>query len=285
MPSALTATAKTFQAVAKEAPVAGVKTFGLEMSMRDAALTKGAQLAAGAKATLSDPRGTGERHAELTLEGGAKLDLGFPTLIVVADGANSKTREALGVPFEAKTRELSYMVGLVENRDAECSETLNHTDIDDDDTPLQDIVQTSKEHGQSWVCVQIPARHGDDEQASRRHFENRAKEMLGLPAYVDIKLLTEPQRVGVQHRQASEAVVGQNVVIVGDAFAAGTLATGLGVNAAFRHAEHVGQLAEGLFDGGDRATVMGTFEANMRKTASEMFAPSEPLFAGGDDDG
>ena len=163
---------------------------------------------------------------------GKSEDLGVPDLVVVADGAGSPTRAALGVEVLEESAPRHYLGGHIQKG---IGATTTKVESRESEGFTRHVMGTGHEkYDQTWVSVEITK----DEAALSAQ---KRTELLAEKA----QLVFPDQKVGVedvgwgagqittvQNRRAETNTVGKNVVFTGDAAGTGSVWVGGGLNLA-----------------------------------------------------
>lgn len=258
--------------------VVQIETCKLERALHDRCRELGVQMRPHTRADLQ-PVECQDGSVAYRVTAGA-TDFGVPDLVVVADGANSPTRKALGIPFEAET-EATYFLG-------------GHVDVDLGPVVRKMVTPTATGYpqhlmasghaseGDTWILVEVDPEHRDLAPEERLgYFCEQASKVAGepiRPADVDwggTHLST------VQNRKAGTTVAGCNVILVGDAARTGFAWSSGGANLALTaDPQSVAHLLEHVhLDGWSRTRALHYFDVKSRMTSDAWLRPGAAEFA------
>ncbi len=177
---------------------------------------------------------------------GPKNDLGTPDLVVVADGAGSPTREALGIEFKGESESKHYLGGLItkgigaETRKVATQEPGFERHV---------MATGHSVYGDTWVSVEVSP------QEAALPPEERIKLLASKANYAMPEENVSEKDIGwgaghvtsVQNRRAERTTAGNNVVLIGDAAGTGSVWVGGDLNLALTtHLKAVEHLAKNL---------------------------------------
>ncbi len=157
-------------------------------------------------------------------------EMGKPDLIVVADGANSPTRQQAGIDFVASSSERFYLGALVEHDLGPNYRRLGLWEGDQ----LRHLMATGHAHyPQTWVSVEGDAALLEMSPEERKqHLMERTSVLLNR----EISLAQLSWGAGlvtrVQNRSASQATAGDNLALIGDSLRTGSVWVSGGLNLA-----------------------------------------------------
>lgn len=221
--------------------VSQVRISDVEKALLKQAEQLGIEVKAGVKADLTPPTpggsyGVSYRPVEKTQDGGytpvgESTSLGTPDLVVVADGAGSPTRAALGIQVLEESAAKNYLGGHIQQGIG--SETRKAAIHEASGLKRHVMATGHAQYDQTWVSVEItPAE-------AKLPPSERAKLLADKASWVmDREVKTEEigwgagQVTTVQNRRAETVTAGNNVVLLGDAAGTGSVWVGGGLNLA-----------------------------------------------------
>lgn len=268
--------------------VTQVRIADVETALYDRALELGVKIEKGWKAQL-DPVQTGAdtglyrvtaervRKTDTGFEStGEVRDLGVPGLVLVADGTNSATRDALGIEFEAKSEPTYYLGGQVETDLG----PITRKDVQTwDDGFQQKLMATGHmRYPQAWISVQCrpEVANASKEERTRQLCEG-ASEILHTTVHPeDVKWGAGLVTV-VQNRMAERASAGLNVLLVGDTARSGSVWASGGINLALGvDPDHVVKLVHEVNTGQrTRAQAMAAYDLKLGWATEAWHAAGE----------
>lgn len=178
---------------------------------------------------------------------GKSTDRGTPDLVVVADGAGSPTRTALGIEFKEESEAKLYLGGHVQKG---IGPQTTKVALQESDDFTRHIMGTGhKQYDQTWVSVEITPEEAKLSPKERTALLAEKSQWV----FDDQKI--NPEDVGwgagqlttVQNRRADHITAGDNVVLFGDAAGTGSVWVGGGLNLALTtHLKALDRLVEGM---------------------------------------
>lgn len=173
---------------------------------------------------------------------GETRDLGAPGLVLVAEGTNSATRDALGIDFEEKSEPTYFLGGHVDMNLGPITRKDVQTWTDGFQQKL--MATGHMRYPQTWVSVQCRP------EVAAASKEERTRALCdGASEIMNRKIRPEDVKWGaglvtvVQNRSAERAHAGLNVLLVGDTARSGSVWASGGINLALSvDADHVVKL-------------------------------------------
>jgi 2-polyprenyl-6-methoxyphenol hydroxylase-like FAD-dependent oxidoreductase len=162
--------------------------------------------------------------------GGAAESMGQPDLVVVADGANSPTRKALGIEFIDESSPRYYLGALI---DKPIGPDFRKVGLHDGNQLMHMMATGHSKYPSTWISVEGDARLQTMSAEERdRYLADRGSILLDqkiTPADIG---WGSGQMTIVQNRRAKECTAGSNVLLVGDALRTGSVWVSGGLNLA-----------------------------------------------------
>lgn len=162
--------------------------------------------------------------------GGPAEPMGTPDLVVVADGANSPTRRALGIEFIEESSPRYYLGALI---DKPIGPNFRKVGLHHGNQLIHMMATGHSKYPSTWISVEGDARLQTMSAEERdRYLAERGSVLLN-------QTIT-PQDIGwgagqmtiVQNRRAQECTAGGNVILIGDALRTGSVWVSGGLNLA-----------------------------------------------------
>lgn len=209
-------------------------------------------------AHVSDPDENGMYAVELEgvqqangalIPDGHREPLGRPDLVVVADGAGSRTRHELGIRFLEESQARVYLGGQIDKPFEEQGGFKKVVAFNKDEL-LHFMATGHRKYPQTWVSVEA------DKSVYEMTPEQRTQ-LLASRASVIMSRTINPEDIVwgagqvtlVQNRRAEVATKGSNVVLLGDALRTGSVWQSGGLNLALTTDVHnIVKLVEGIND-------------------------------------
>jgi 2-polyprenyl-6-methoxyphenol hydroxylase-like FAD-dependent oxidoreductase len=147
---------------------------------------------------------------------GPPTDMGVPDLVILADGPNSASRQALEISFKPESRE-TFMVGAHLNEGI--GPITRQVKREIEDGFLQHLMITGHaKYPQSWVLVEIPpSKRSLTGEALQDYVATQASDLVGKPLTRENFLWGGNALSKVQNRRAEQVTAGDNVILMGDA--------------------------------------------------------------------
>jgi 2-polyprenyl-6-methoxyphenol hydroxylase-like FAD-dependent oxidoreductase len=250
--------------------VSQVRISDVEKALLKQAEELGIEIKAGVKAELTKPAsgnsyGVSIRDVEKDSDGGyvpvgEATDLGTPDLVVVADGAGSPTRAALGINVLEESAPKNYLGGHIQMGIG--SETRKATVTEPTGLKRHIMATGHAKYDQTWVSVEITP------EEAKLPAAERAKLLADKAAWVmleDVKTSDigwgAGQLTTVQNRRAEKVTAGDNVVLLGDSAGTGSVWVGGGLNLALTtHLSVLRSLATRINMGDDRQGALKIYD-------------------------
>lgn len=177
---------------------------------------------------------------------GKSTDYGTPDLVVVADGAGSPTRTALGIEFKEESEARLYLGGHVQKG---IGPQTTKVALQEGGFTRHIMGTGHKQYDQTWVSVEITP------EEAKRSPKERTALLAEKSQWVFDDQKINPADVGwgagqlttVQNRRADHITAGDNVVLFGDAAGTGSVWVGGGLNLALTtHLKALDRLVESM---------------------------------------
>lgn len=258
--------------------VSQVRISDIETALYDRALELGVEVRAGVQATLAPtPDGKSyqvdiqkvENNGNGFTPTGEVESLGTPDLVVVADGAGSPTRQALGIEVKEESPLKHYLGGHVqkgiqaETRKAAITEQPGFT---------RHVMGTGHaQYDQTWVSVEITPEEAALSPKERTELlAEKAQYVMGDGITTQDIGWGAGQLTTVQNRRAERTTAGDNVVLLGDAAGTGSVWVGGGLNLALTtHLGALKNLAQRISAGDASGSAMGLYDRSIQWATSE----------------
>lgn len=178
---------------------------------------------------------------------GPAQDLGTPHLVVVADGAGSPTRQALGIDVKGESEAKFYLGGHIQKGLG--AKTTKVASQESGGFTRHVMGTGHKKYDQTWVSVEITP------EEAKLTPQERTELLAQKAQYVFPGQSLSSEDVGwgagqittVQNRRAERTTAGDNVVLFGDAAGTGSVWVGGGLNLALTtHLKALDHLATSL---------------------------------------
>ncbi len=258
--------------------VSQVRISDVETSLLEQALKHGVEIKAGVQATLTptvDGVGysVGIQKVEKDAESGYRpvgemTDLGVPDLVVVADGAGSPTRAALGIGVIEESKSKNYLGGHVQKGLG--AETRKATLVETDGTKRHVMATGHAKYDQTWVSVEISpeeAKLAPKERA--KLLADKAQMVMGQEISASDIGWGAGQLTTVQNRRAERTTAGSNVVLLGDSAGTGSVWVGGGLNLALTtHLSALKNAMSRIQAGSDRGATMEIYDKTIQWATS-----------------
>lgn len=162
--------------------------------------------------------------------GGPAEAMGTPDLVVVADGANSPTRAALGIEFLEESSPRYYLGGLI---DKSIGPDFRKVGVHDGNQLFHLMATGHSKYPSTWVSVEGDARLKTMSAEERdAYLAARASIVMNQPIAPGDISWGSGQMTIVQNKRAQECTAGSNVVLIGDALRTGSVWVSGGLNLA-----------------------------------------------------
>ena len=162
--------------------------------------------------------------------GGPADAMGQPDLVVVADGANSPTRKALGIEFVEESSARYYLGGLI---DKPIGPDFRKVGLYDGKQLLHMMATGHSKYPSTWISVEGDSRlQTMSPQERDRYLAERGSILLNQTITPEDIGWGSGQMTIVQNRRAEESTAGSNVVLIGDALRTGSVWVSGGLNLA-----------------------------------------------------
>lgn len=162
--------------------------------------------------------------------GGPAESMGQPDLVVVADGSNSPTRKALGIPFLEESAPRYYLGALVNKS---IGPDFRKIGMYEDNQLFHMMATGHSKYPTTWISVEGSPRLKDQTPEERdRYLSERGSVLLGQKIAPEDLVWGAGQLTVVQNRRAEECTAGSNVVLLGDALRTGSVWVSGGLNLA-----------------------------------------------------
>lgn len=205
--------------------VAQALLWQVERALYEAARAKGVQVVPHGHVTLATESNTKRQHAVLHVPGAASVDLGYPDLVVVADGSHSDTATALGVTRQLHGDARRIISGCFDLDLGGLSKFwFKHADNGE---VVRSFLFGHAQEKKTFVQAFVPSNVTGPE-AERTYYLEAVSQLAGVPIS-DLKPRWITPLFSHQCSMASQAVFGTNVIFAGDAFMScgGLLGAGL----------------------------------------------------------
>lgn len=283
----------------KDLSASQVRISDVEKALLARAQELGVDIRAGYTAELARPANSDDysvaiRGVKRSADGGFEAtgeaeNLGQPGLVVVADGAGSRTREQLGVTVLEESHPTYYLgghvnadIGAVTRKQRHLEELPNGTEF------VRHLMATGhSKYPSSWVSVEVTAKEAREMSRQERvdKFREAAQEVIQSEIKPEDITWGAGQITVVQNRRAEKASVGNNVVLLGDAVGTGSVWVGGGLNLALTtHLDALSQAVDRINSGTrPRASALNTYNGTVQWALSawhqegeaEIFGPAE----------
>ena len=161
---------------------------------------------------------------------GKSVDFGHPDLVIAADGANSPTRQLLGIPFQEMSAAKPYLGGLVHKSIGAQYKQMTMTENGE---PVHVMATGHALYPQTWISAEVDSAHANMSESDRvAYFCNEASQITGQDVKPEDIDFGKGQLTKVQNREAATASAGDNVVLIGDAARTGSVWVSGGLNLA-----------------------------------------------------
>lgn len=258
--------------------VSQVRISDVESSLLEQALKHGVEIKAGVQATLvptadGGSYSVGIQKVEKDAESGYKpvgemTDLGVPSLVVVADGAGSPTRAALGIGVVEESKAKNYLGGHIQKGLG--AETRKATLVDSDGEKRHVMATGHAKYDQTWVSVEISpeeAKLAPKERA--KLLADKAQMVMGQEVSTSDIGWGAGQLTTVQNRRAERTTAGSNVVLLGDSAGTGSVWVGGGLNLALTtHLSALKNAMSRIQAGSDRGATMEIYDKTIQWATS-----------------
>lgn len=162
--------------------------------------------------------------------GGLAEPMGQPDLVVVADGANSPTRKALGIPFKEESSGRYYLGGLVEKP---IGPDFRKVGLHEGKALYHMMATGHSKYPSTWVSVEgPPSLQTMTPEERTKYLAERSEVLLQQKVNPEDISWGAGQITMVQNRRAERCTAGSNVVLVGDALRTGSVWVSGGLNLA-----------------------------------------------------
>jgi 2-polyprenyl-6-methoxyphenol hydroxylase-like FAD-dependent oxidoreductase len=214
----------------KEASVGQVRISDVERALYEKSQRMGILFLEGQTAQLqAEANGMYSVNSQ-PVAGGPAESMGQPDLVVVADGANSPTRRALGIEFVDESSPRYYLGGLINKS---IGPDFRKVGLHDGNQLVHMMATGHSKYPSTWISVE------GDESLKTMSTEERDRYLAERGSILMNQKIT-PEDIGwgsgqmtvVQNRRAAEATAGENVVLIGDALRTGSVWVSGGLNLA-----------------------------------------------------
>lgn len=253
--------------------VSQVRISDIEKALLKQALQMGIEIKAGVSAELSrssegSSYDVGIRKVAKDGVGykpyGESTALGPQDLVVVADGAGSPTRTALGIEVLEQSPLKNYLGGHIQKG---IDAVTRKATVTEKDGLKRHVMGTGHaKYDQTWVSVEITP------EEAKLGPKERAQLLADKAQYVMLEKVT-PEDIGwgagqlttVQNRRARVATAGDNVVLLGDAAGTGSVWVGGGLNLALTtHLSALKNLALRMNEGCERDSALKIYDRSIQ---------------------
>lgn len=214
----------------------------LERALCQKVKEAGVKIISGATVKLEQRDQSSKRlHAEMESADSMKgdsFDLGYPDLVISADGKNSQGKFDRGIETQIDARGHTHIAAICESASEAnvCYFANEQGNID--------FTMSHTEEGVTWGCFQTPA---DDPKFEKRDPTDFIKKKMAQVGGVDglIKYASKP--FIMNHQRSTKYIDGYNHILVGDSAGNATAQAGVGANkAVYWDARNVQNLADDL---------------------------------------
>ena len=165
-----------------------------------------------------------------SVAGGHSEAMGQPDLVVVADGSNSPTRKALGIPFLEESSPRYYLGALVNKT---IGPDFRKMGMHDGQGLFHMMATGHSKYPSTWISVEGSPRLQEMTPEERdRYLAERGSVLIGQKIGPEDIGWGSGQITVVQNRRAEECTAGSNVLLVGDALRTGSVWVSGGLNLA-----------------------------------------------------
>ena len=258
--------------------VSQVRISDIETSLYEQALKHGVEVKSGVQATLTpqaegNSYSVGIRKVEKDAESGYRpmgetTDLGIPDLVVVADGAGSPTRAALGIGVREESAAKNYLGGHVQKGLG--AETRKATVLEPDGSKRHVMGTGHAKYDQTWVSVEITPDEAKLSPKERAQLlADKAQVVMGQEVTTADIGWGAGQLTTVQNRRAERTTAGDNVVLLGDSAGTGSVWVGGGLNLALTtHLSALKNVMTRIQSGSDRGVAMEIYDKTVQWATS-----------------
>ncbi len=249
-----------------------------ESSLQEQALKHGVDIKAGVQATLTPTAdgvgySVGIQNVEKDAETGYRpvgemTDLGVPDLVVVADGAGSPTRAALGIGVVEESKAKNYLGGHIQKGLG--AETRKATLVETDGTQRHVMATGHAKYDQTWVSVEISPDEAKLAPKDRaKLLADKAQMVMGQEVSASDIGWGAGQLTTVQNRRAERTTAGSNVVLLGDSAGTGSVWVGGGLNLALTtHLSALKNAMSRIQSDSDRGATMEIYDKTIQWATS-----------------
>jgi len=165
-----------------------------------------------------------------SVAGGPAEAMGQPDLVVVADGSNSATRKALGIPFLEESSPRYYLGALVNKP---IGPDFRKMGMHEGDELFHMMATGHSKYPSTWISVEgSPSLQELSPEERNRYLAERGSVLIGQKIAPEDIGWGSGQITVVQNRRAEECTAGSNVLLVGDALRTGSVWVSGGLNLA-----------------------------------------------------
>lgn len=257
--------------------VSQVRISDIETSLYEQAIKHGVEVRSGVQATLT-PTVDGsyavgiqkvKKDADMGYKAyGEKMDLGAPDLVVVADGAGSPTRAALGIGVIEESEARNYLGGHIQKGLG--AETRKATITEADGSQRHVMGTGHAKYDQTWVSVAItPEEAKLPPQERAKLLAEKSQVVMGQEITTADIGWGAGQLTTVQNRRAERTTAGNNVVLLGDSAGTGSVWVGGGLNLALTtHLSALKNTMQRIQEGGDRQVAFKIYDKTIQWATS-----------------
>lgn len=258
--------------------VSQVRISDIETSLYEQALEHGVEVRSGVQATLTphadgSSYSVGIRRVEKDAESGYRpvgetTELGTPDLVVVADGAGSPTRTALGIGVREESAAKNYLGGHIQKGLG--AETRKATIFEPDGSKRHVMGTGHAKYDQTWVSVEITPEEAKLSPKERAQLlADKAQVVMGGDVTTADIGWGAGQVTTVQNRRAERTTAGDNVVLLGDSAGTGSVWVGGGLNLALTtHLSALKNVMTRIQSGSDKAVAMEIYDKTVQWATS-----------------
>ena len=213
-----------------EASVGQVRISDVEIALFEKSQKMGVLFLEGQTAELKPEANGMYSVVSRPVDGGPAEGMGQPDLVIVADGANSPTRRALGIEFLEESTARYYLGGLI---DKSIGPDFRKVGLHQGNQLIHMMATGHSKYPSTWVSVEGDASLQTMSAEERdRYLADRATLLMNQKITPENIGWGSGQMTIVQNRRAAEATAGENVVLLGDSLRTGSVWVSGGLNLA-----------------------------------------------------